>query len=163
MHLRRLIPLILAAITLATATALIAPERSSNDFQLNSTLIAADQDLARALQKILFDRQRTPVIGGVQTRAAVGEFYSNRGFAPLWVENGKPSARFSLVRDYLATIDSEGLEPRDYRFPDLTGDPTSLATKELSVTRTVLRYAQDANGGRVSFSKLSSNISYPPK
>jgi murein L,D-transpeptidase YcbB/YkuD len=163
MHLRRLVPLILAAITLAIAAALIAPERRANDFQPNSTLAAADQDLARALRKILFDRQGTAVIEGVQTRAAVSEFYSNRAFAPLWVENGKPSARFALARDYLATIDSEGLEPRDYTFPDLTGDPTALATKELSITRTVLRYAQDANGGRVSFSKLSPNISYPPK
>jgi murein L,D-transpeptidase YcbB/YkuD len=163
MHLRRLIPLILAAITLAIAAALIAPERRANDFQPNSTLTAADQDLARALRKILFDRQGTPVIEGVQTRTAVSEFYRNRAFAPLWVENGKPSARFAFARDYLATIDSEGLEPRDYRFPDLTGDPISLATKELSITRTLLRYAQDANGGRVSFSRLSPNISYPLK
>jgi murein L,D-transpeptidase YcbB/YkuD len=163
MQLRRLIPLIFAGTTLATATALVAYERRPNDFPLNSTLTAADQDLARALRKILFDRRGPPVIEGVQTRAAVGEFYKNRGFAPLWVANGKPSARFVRARDYLATIDREGLEPQDYAFPDLAGDPTSLAMRELAVTRTLLRYAQDANGGRVSFSRLSPNISYPPK
>lgn len=126
------------------------------------TVKHADPAIVRALQAALSEHAPS-VIAGATTRAAVRAFYRQRDFAPLWIDSGKPSTRYRLAADYLASIDSEGLVPADYGLPDLSGDTANLAQLELVATRTVLRYAQDANGGRLDARTISSDIAYPSK
>jgi murein L,D-transpeptidase YcbB/YkuD len=65
------------------------------------------------------------------------------------------------VLTHLKTIDADGLEPTDYRMPNLAGTSAeALADAELKFTATLLIYARHALTGRVHFSRVSPNIDY---
>ncbi|HWL31354.1 MAG TPA: L,D-transpeptidase family protein [Xanthobacteraceae bacterium] len=103
-----------------------------------------------------FDR----ILGGKKERAAVEAFYAARQFAPLWVTDGAMNARAKAVAAYLGGVAADGLEPADYPIPDLKAGPEALAEAEMRLTDTVLTYARHAEGGRVHYSRVSSDIEY---
>jgi murein L,D-transpeptidase YcbB/YkuD len=103
-----------------------------------------------------FDR----ILGGKKERAAVEAFYAARQFAPLWVTDGAMNARAKAVAAYLAGVAADGLEPADYPVPDFKAGTEALAESEMRLTDTVLTYARHAEGGRVHYSRVSSDILY---
>src|SRR5688572_25062478 len=61
-------------------------------------------------------------------RAGVEAFYRERNYAPLWVNNGAPSARATEAIAYLRGVDADGLEPSEYPVPDFKStDPAAMA------------------------------------
>ena len=64
---------------------------------------------------------------------------------------------------FLRNVKSEGLEPRDYPTPDLSGNLSEeqAAKAELQLTGSILRYARHASSGRVSYTRVSASILYP--
>ena len=50
--------------------------------------------------------------------AGVEAFYRDRNYAPLWVNNGAPTARATEAIAYLRGVDADGLEPSEYPAPD---------------------------------------------
>ena len=64
---------------------------------------------------------------------------------------------------FLRNVKSEGLEPRDYPTPDLSGNLSEeqAAKAELQLTGVILRYARHASSGRVSYTRVSASILYP--
>ncbi len=96
-------------------------------------------------------------------RTAVGAFYGDHGFAPLWIDNGAPNGRSKAVADRLRAADADGLNPTDYPIPDFaaaSGRPDALAEAELRLTRAVLAYARHAQVGRIHFSRVSADIDF---
>ena len=93
--------------------------------------------------------------------AGVEAFYRDRNYAPLWVNNGAPTARATEAIAYLRGVDADGLEPSEYPAPDFkAADPAAMAEAELKFTATVLTFARHAANGRVHWSRVSQDIFY---
>ena len=96
-----------------------------------------------------------------QDRAAVETFYRDRGFAPLWIADGAPSARAKAATAFLRGVDADGLDPADYPTPSFAQpDADKLAQYEITLTNSILSFARHARTGRVSFSRVSGAIYY---
>jgi murein L,D-transpeptidase YcbB/YkuD len=95
-------------------------------------------------------------------RAAVEAFYAKRGFAPLWVDNGEASDRAKAAIRYLASVDTEGLDPADYPTPVFRSgaEPAALAEAEIKLTAVVLTFARHAQSGRTHWTRISADIFY---
>ena len=97
-------------------------------------------------------------------RLAVRDFYAARGFAPLWVVDGRFDAP---ARSALARIDHAAEDGLDLRATPVTvpsgGDPAALAAAELSLTGAVVDYARQASGGRVDPSRIGELVAAKPE
>ncbi|CAN5494217.1 L,D-transpeptidase family protein [soil metagenome] len=123
---------------------------------------AADQPVADKLRDLIaskgaryFDRKNE--------RTAVENFYKDRNYAPLWSEAGAVTARAKSVIARLKDAGSEGLNPADYPATDFAtaSTPDALAEAELRLTESMLDYARHAQSGRMHWSRVSADISYP--
>ncbi|MGL5164323.1 MAG: L,D-transpeptidase family protein [Afipia sp.] len=123
---------------------------------------AADQPVAEKLRDLIaakgaryFDRKNE--------RTAVENFYKDRNYAPLWSDAGAATARAKSVIARLKDAGSEGLNPSDYPTPEFSASagPDALADAELKLTESMLDYARHAQSGRMHFSRVSADISYP--
>jgi murein L,D-transpeptidase YcbB/YkuD len=122
---------------------------------------AADQPVAERLRDLIatkgaryFDRKTE--------RAAVEAFYKERNYAPVWSEGGNVTAAAKGVIARLKDAAADGLDPADYPIPTFSaGAPDALAEAELRLTESMLDYARHAQSGRMHFSRVSADISYP--
>ncbi|MGJ3265527.1 MAG: L,D-transpeptidase family protein [Salinarimonas sp.] len=99
---------------------------------------------------------------GAADVAGLRAFYAARGHAPAWIEpsaaglSWTPAAR-ALVR-VLAAAAEEGLDPSAYPVPAMPSlpdvDPGAVADAEIALAATLVRYAQDARGGRLEPTRL---------
>jgi len=126
------------------------------------TVATADQPVADKLRDLIatkgaryFDRKNE--------RVAVENFYKDRGYAPLWSESGAATARAKSVMTRLKDAASEGLATGDYPVPEFaaSASPDALAESELRLTESMLDYARHAQSGRMHWSRVSADISYP--
>ena len=81
-------------------------------------------------------------------------FYRKRGFAPLWVSDGKSLPGAQQTVDFLHGAAADGLDPDDYpapRFAD--ANPARLAADELALTNSVAVFVRHASTGRVAFTR----------
>jgi L,D-transpeptidase YcbB len=126
-----------------------------------ATLAPADHAVAERMRDLLGGKADR-VFGGKKERATVEAFYSSRGFAPLWVENGAGSERAKAAIAHLANASADGLDPSDYPTPDFksASSTDALADAELKLTASVLTYARQAQIGRIHFSRVAVDISY---
>jgi murein L,D-transpeptidase YcbB/YkuD len=117
-------------------------------------LVVAMRDLTGAKLARIIDRK--------SERAALEAFYAKRAFAPLWIENGEGSARAKAAIRYLASVDSEGLEPAEYPTPVFRSgaEPSALAEAEIRLTAAALTFARHAASGRVHWSRVSGDVYY---
>jgi murein L,D-transpeptidase YcbB/YkuD len=123
---------------------------------------AADQPVAEKLRDLIatkgaryFDRKNE--------RTAVENFYKDRNYAPLWSDAGAMTARAKGVIARLKDAGSEGLNPNDYPIPDFSASagPDAQADAELKLTASMFDYARHAQSGRMHWSRVSADISYP--
>jgi L,D-transpeptidase YcbB len=126
-----------------------------------TSLSTADAAIAEKLRGLLADKSGR-YLDRKNERDAVEAFYRNRGFAPLWIDNGAGNARAASTVAYLKGIDADGLEPSEYTAPELKAglDPDALADADLKLTVAALTYARHAATGRVSFTRISNDVYY---
>ncbi len=106
-------------------------------------------------------------------RVAVRDFYAARGFAPLWVVDGRFDAP---GRSVLARIDRAAEDGLDLRAtpvsppgsPSTTDGaaapgPEALARAELSLTGAAVDYARQASGGRIDPSRIGELVAAKPE
>lgn len=87
----------------------------------------------------------------------IKDFYAQRGFWPLWIEDGKLSPAASRLVDLIRTADIDGLDPGDYDADELGelvaraqfGDAEDLAKTELKLSRELARYVRDMRRPRI--------------
>lgn len=127
----------------------LAPQLASGDLQIAENLrlmLATDKGSN-------FDRKIE--------RSAVEVFYRDRGFAPLWIEDGKVTSKAASAIASLKGVASEGLDPAEYPIPSfVSNDAVALAAAEIRLTHSLLDYTRHAQAGRVSISRVSDDISY---
>jgi murein L,D-transpeptidase YcbB/YkuD len=128
-----------------------------------SSLATADRGIAEGIRETLATRLDR-IMDRREDRAATEVFYRDRGFAPLWIENGSRTVRANSAIKHLEGIAADGLEPADYPVPGFTAaDAKSLAEAELRFTNSILDYARHAQTGRVHFSRMSGDVHYDLK
>jgi L,D-transpeptidase YcbB len=139
-----------------------APQKEEPKPVIAATLSPADHAVAEKIRDILSGKDR--LFGGKKERTTVEAFYSGRGFAPLWVDNGAGNERAKTAIAHLAAADTDGLDASDYPTPDFkaAAAPDALAEAELRLTASVLTYARHAEAGRIHFSRVSADIFYTP-
>jgi len=102
------------------------------------------------------------LLGGRKERTTIEQFYATRNYAPIWITDSALNARGKAAIAYLATVDTEGLDPADYPTPSVAAgaDADALADAELRTTDSVLTFARHAQMGRVHFSRVGNDIQY---
>jgi murein L,D-transpeptidase YcbB/YkuD len=100
--------------------------------------------------------------------AALTELYESRNYEPLWLENGAMGSRAMRAHRKLARADEHGLRPGDYVFgpidPQTMGhfqgeDPAvAMATIDLVLSMSCLRYIKDLHEGRFSPQQLALDL-----
>ncbi len=143
-----------------TPKAAEAPATTVQQKQAAST--APIGEAVAAKLKELFEGKTDRIFSSRKDRAAVGEFYAARNYAPIWVnETGaRDSAKAAIA--YLGSVDSEGLNPADYPTPIFSAglDADALAEAELRLSASAVTFARHAQVGRVHFSRVSADIFY---
>jgi L,D-transpeptidase YcbB len=127
-----------------------------------SGIAAADQPVADKLSELLTGKQLDRFLDRKQDRPAIVAFYKERAFAPLWIENGTPTARANAAVAKLKDADADGLDPDDFATPSLSGldNPQALAEADLKLTIAAMHYARVASSGRVHPWRVSADIEY---
>lgn len=107
----------------------------------------------------------------VQDRDAVVAFYAGRECRPLWVDTNGPTRAAELVIGVLRRADDWGLKTSDFELPQFVRERDApewtsqeAADAELELMAAVLRYAHEAEGGRIPEPEklLSSYIDRQP-
>jgi murein L,D-transpeptidase YcbB/YkuD len=146
----------------AAASATPAAEPAKEPTKAASNVPAADQPVADKLKEMLatkslryFERKGE--------RAEVEKFYGARDYAPVWTQAGGLTENAKGVIARLKDAASDGLAPSDYPLPDFAAatTPDALAEAELKLTDSMLNYARQAQSGRMHWSQVSADISYP--
>ncbi len=124
-------------------------------------LTAADLAIADKLREVVGSRLDR-LFSRKNERAAVETFYRERNFAPLWIDEGKTSARAAAAIAFLKTVDADGLDPAEYAAPDFKSiaEASALAEAELKFTGAILDFVRHAQNGRVHFTRITYDILY---
>jgi L,D-transpeptidase YcbB len=98
-------------------------------------------------------------------RAAIGAFYADRDFRPVWVDEGglTPAGRSALRQ--LGRAAEDGLNLSAFALPrDLAArlGPDDLARNETTIAAAIVAYAEQATGSRVPPSRISWIITAEP-
>jgi murein L,D-transpeptidase YcbB/YkuD len=127
-----------------------------------SNVPAADQPVADKLRD-MFGAKSLRYFDRKAERAAVEKFYNARDFAPLWTQAGALTGNAKGVIARLRDAASDGLNAADYPVPDFAAatSPDALAEADLKLTESMLDYARQAQSGRMHWSQVSGDISYP--
>ncbi len=120
--------------------------------------------LASAIETRLSAEDADALFGSGLERDAVIGFYEARGFAPVWISQGRLTPAANGVVARLERAADDGLAPEDYAAPDDTLGLTEalpaaeLAEAELRLAASVIRYARDARGARVNPAALGEFV-----
>jgi murein L,D-transpeptidase YcbB/YkuD len=96
-------------------------------------------------------------------QGALVEYYSDPKKPLLWVDDNGLNDQANSVMGEIANADNYGLQAADYELPNLDGlgrnsENDSLADAEVKISFAVLRYTQDARGGRLTPAHLTKNL-----
>jgi murein L,D-transpeptidase YcbB/YkuD len=118
--------------------------------------------LSEQLEGLIAGKRLDRYVARKDDREGVEAFYKARDYKPLWVSDGSADARAKAARAYLEQVETVGLDSRDYPLPNFQADiaPADLAADELKFTNSVLKYARQAQIGRIHFSRVGADIAF---
>lgn len=105
-------------------------------------------------------------------QAPLHAIYESRQFAPLWLEDGKPSARASLAIELMGKAADDALDPADYPLAALqqqrdallqAGDDHQQAGFDLAMSQAMARFVEHLSLGRVAPSAVGIGIDLSPQ
>jgi murein L,D-transpeptidase YcbB/YkuD len=152
-----------AAAPSAETGAATATDQPSEPAKAASNVPPADQPAAEKLHELL-DANATKFFDRKAERTAVEKFYAARSYAPLWTQSGSLNEQAKGVIARLKDAGADGLNPADYPIPDFaaaSSSPDQLADADLKLTASMMDYARQAQSGRMHWSQVSGDISYP--
>jgi murein L,D-transpeptidase YcbB/YkuD len=95
-------------------------------------------------------------------RAAIAAYYAARDYAPLWIENGKPTDAVAIVMGQLAHAADDGLDLTDMPAPVFEGGEDKLAAADVALSAEIVAYGREASGSRVDPQEISGLIGAKP-
>jgi murein L,D-transpeptidase YcbB/YkuD len=125
-----------------------------------ASLDPADRAIAERLRDVLPRSDRT--FANRKERQAVEAFYETRHHAPIWFEAGVANARAKAAIARIQKAAADGLNPADYRIPDLAVAATDAqADVELRLTATLVTFTRHLQAGRFPYSRMGGEIMLP--
>ncbi len=93
--------------------------------------------------------------------SCLAAIYGTTGSTPLWVSETGPGPRAAIILDFLNKADEEGLDPLEYRLPQITSiwtarSPASLARLDTLLTYDLVKYIHDISYGQIEPSSSDS-------
>ncbi len=125
--------------------------------------------IATAVARFIVRDDRVNPLGGGDwpaAKAAIGAFYADRGFRPVWVDADGLTSAGRAGTAQLARASDDGLAPTGLPLPhDLVGplEPEALAAAEIAIAAGVVVYAEQASGSRLSPSRISPVLAAQPQ
>ena len=121
-----------------------------------------DTQVADAVRDLITGKRLDRYVARRDDREGVERFYKEHDYKPIWLSDGKADARAKATIAFLAQVQTDGLVPSDYPTPDFASAvaPEDLAQAELHLTASVLKYARDAQIGRINPSRVGPDISF---
>ncbi len=150
--------------TPAPAQNAAAPAQTAPAAEPAKPTAVAAQAVADRLRELITSRQFERTISRKADREGIEAYYKHHDYAPIWIADGAADARAKSAADYLAHVQQVGLEPSDYPTPTFKSDMSAdqLAEAELKLTQSALTFARQAQTGRMSFTRVASDISFHP-
>lgn len=136
-------------------------------------LVLADPALSKVDVASAADAQILATLANLKSGIRVEEslrkpilsLYKTNGYKPIWLDQGKPSARALKVLELAAASDKEGLSPEDYlpaTLVSFTGieqqigtDASHLAAFDIAMTAAAAKLAMHLSGGAFDPNRLS--------
>ena len=124
--------------------------------------VSADAAVSDKLRDLITGKKLDRFILRKADREGVESYYSAHSFKPLWVSDGAADARAKAAADYIAKVDTVGLNPSDYPLPEFKAGatPDEQAEAELKFTASILTYARHAQIGQIHFTRVGADISF---
>ena len=119
--------------------------------------------IVEAVRAKLSDKSLTGRDNVGEDVAAARDFYNSRT-EPVWVHDGAFTHKAKAVISTLRSADDWGLEPSDFRVPELASgaSPEAQGAAEAQLTLSALKYARFARGGRLDPVALSNILDMKP-
>ena len=123
---------------------------------------ASDAQIAEKLRAIVTARQFDRRIERAPDRKAIEAFYAARNYAPLWIHDGRLTARAQAAVARLKNAAAEALDPADYPVPDFAklSDAGPLAEGDVTLTYSLLTFARHLQAGRISPRRVFAQVDY---
>ncbi len=94
--------------------------------------------------------------------AAIAAYYAARNYAPLWIENGKPTDAVATVMGQLAHAADDALDLAGMPVPVFEGGEDKLAAADVALSAEIVTYGREASGSRVDPQEISGLIGAKP-
>ncbi|MGH6995400.1 MAG: peptidoglycan-binding protein, partial [Stellaceae bacterium] len=130
---------------------------------LDKLLAASDGQITDKLRSIVAAKSFDKRIEREGDRQAMKTFYGAHNYAPLWIHDGRLTARAKAVIARLQHAAADGLDPSDYPVPDFgtfTG-AEALANGDIKLTQSVLTYARHLQTGRIAPARVYAQVDFP--
>ena len=124
-------------------------------------------DVPTAIQHVLESGPAISGVGRPVDTAALGAFYQQRDYRPVWADSSGIGARAQSLLEVFREAGRDGLVPADYDPGSAAitsaADATALAAADVALNDALLRYASDVSRGRVPSGKAGRPQSLTPK
>jgi L,D-transpeptidase YcbB len=142
------------------------PQKADSGIDLKGTLdkllAASDGQITDKLRAIVASKQLDRSIERAPDRQAIESYYAARGYAPLWIHDGRLTGRAKAAIARLKSAADEGLDAADYPVPEFgafTG-AEALAQGDIKLTDSVLTFARHMAVGRIAPTRVAAEIDY---
>ena len=138
-----------------------ADTKSSIDVSgaLDRMFSASDAQITPKLKELVTKQLR---VERPADRRAIETFYAARGYAPLWVHDGRLTAQAKAAIGKLKSAGDDGLDVADYPVPEFgtINGADALAAGDLKLTESVLTYTRHLAVGRIAPTRVSAEVEY---
>jgi murein L,D-transpeptidase YcbB/YkuD len=124
--------------------------------------VPIDAQIAERLREIVGAKAFERRIDSELERQAIAGFYAERGYAALWISDGRPNARAEATIARLKNADADGLEAQDFLVPQFgaIADAELLADADIELTTSVLAFARQLAVGRLAPTRVLGEVDY---
>jgi murein L,D-transpeptidase YcbB/YkuD len=144
-------------------TQIAAPREAENSnakAMPDKPLAASDAQIAAKLREAAGARQLDRQIERAADREAIESFYATRGYAPLWIRDGRLTSNAKAAIARLKGAEADALDPADYPVPAFSGGAESLAESDVKLTNSALAFARHLQVGRIAPTRVTADIDY---
>jgi murein L,D-transpeptidase YcbB/YkuD len=128
---------------------------------LDRLLSPGDSEISAKLKDMLTSTQFERRVPRPADRKAIQDFYAARGYAPLWMHGGQPTAQAKAAIARLQNAAADGLDASDYPTPELNKlSADALAAGDIKLTESVLTYARHLAVGRIAPTRVTADVEY---
>ncbi len=129
---------------------------------LDRLLAASDSQITDRLRAIVTAKRFETRITRAPERQAMQAFYAARNYAPLWIQDGRLTARAKTLIARLQDAGAEGLDAADYPVPEFdtfTGSE-ALAEGDITLTNSAMTFARHLMTGRIAPRRVFAQVEY---